>query len=48
MSVCICASQVPVRVDGFKVEQCGPKVEGERVKRENSENMLAEDRDGLL
>ncbi|XP_026202881.1 SWI/SNF complex subunit SMARCC1b [Anabas testudineus] len=38
--------QVPVRVDGFKVEQCGPKVEGERVKRENSENMLAEDRDG--
>lgn len=43
----MCVSQVPVRADGFKVEQCGAKVEGERVKRDNSENILAEERDGM-
>lgn len=36
-----------MRVDGFKVEQCGTKVEGELVKGENSENILAEERDGM-
>lgn len=38
--------QVPLRADGLKVEPSGAKVEGEGVKRENAENILAEDRDG--
>lgn len=38
--------QVPGRADGLKVEPSGAKVEGDRVKRENAENILAEDRDG--
>ncbi|XP_026155500.1 SWI/SNF complex subunit SMARCC1b isoform X2 [Mastacembelus armatus] len=38
--------QVLVRADGLKVEPSGAKVEGERVKRENTENILAEERDG--
>lgn len=36
--------QVPVRTDELQVEPSGPKVEG--VKRENAENILAEERDG--
>ncbi|KAM8767485.1 SWI/SNF complex subunit SMARCC1b [Acanthopagrus schlegelii] len=36
--------QVPLRVDGLKVEPSGAKAEG--VKRENAENVLAEERDG--
>lgn len=39
--------QVPLRADMLKVEPSGAKVEGERVKRENAENMLAEERDGM-
>ncbi|XP_036949883.1 SWI/SNF complex subunit SMARCC1b [Acanthopagrus latus] len=35
--------QVPLRVDGLKVEPSGAKAEG--VKRENAENVLAEERD---
>ncbi|XP_023133854.2 SWI/SNF complex subunit SMARCC1b isoform X1 [Amphiprion ocellaris] len=38
--------QVSVRADGLKVEPSGPNVEGERVKREHAENILADDRDG--
>ncbi|KAM7373084.1 hypothetical protein PAMP_007964 [Pampus punctatissimus] len=38
--------QVPVTVDGLNVEPSGAKVEAERVKRENTENILAEGRDG--
>ncbi|XP_070840212.1 SWI/SNF complex subunit SMARCC1b [Chaetodon trifascialis] len=38
--------QVPLRADGLKVEPSGTKVEGEGVKRENAENILAEERDG--
>ncbi|XP_045897699.1 SWI/SNF complex subunit SMARCC1-like [Micropterus dolomieu] len=38
--------QVPVRMDGLKVEPTGATLEGERVKRENAEMMLAEERDG--
>ncbi|XP_067359219.1 SWI/SNF complex subunit SMARCC1b isoform X3 [Channa argus] len=38
--------QVLVRSDGVKVEQSGAKLEGERIKRENAENILAEERDG--
>lgn len=37
--------QVPLRVDGLKVEPSGAKAEG--VKRENAENILAEERDGV-
>lgn len=36
--------QIPVRADGLKVEPTGAKVEG--IKRENAENILAEERDG--
>ncbi|XP_071776234.1 SWI/SNF complex subunit SMARCC1b [Centroberyx gerrardi] len=38
--------QVPARADGLKGESSGGKAEGERVKRENPENALAEERDG--
>ncbi|KAF7658933.1 hypothetical protein LDENG_00005880 [Lucifuga dentata] len=38
--------QVPVRADGLKVEPSGGKAKGERVKKENAENALAEERDG--
>lgn len=38
------AFQVTVRTDGLQVEPSLPKVEG--VKRENAENILAEERDG--
>uniref|UniRef100_A0A672HK06 SWI/SNF related, matrix associated, actin dependent regulator of chromatin, subfamily c, member 1b n=1 Tax=Salarias fasciatus TaxID=181472 RepID=A0A672HK06_SALFA len=34
------------RADGLQLEPSGPKVEGERVKREHIENMLPEERDG--
>ncbi|XP_039977046.1 SWI/SNF complex subunit SMARCC1b [Xiphias gladius] len=37
--------QVPGRADGLKVEPSGAKVEGDQVKRENAENILAEERD---
>lgn len=39
--------QVPLRADGLKVEPSGAKAEGELVKRENAENALAEERDGM-
>ncbi|XP_029298553.1 SWI/SNF complex subunit SMARCC1b isoform X2 [Cottoperca gobio] len=39
-------SQVPLSVDGLKVEPSVDKVKGELVKRENAENILAEERDG--
>uniref|UniRef100_A0A672HKU1 SWI/SNF related, matrix associated, actin dependent regulator of chromatin, subfamily c, member 1b n=1 Tax=Salarias fasciatus TaxID=181472 RepID=A0A672HKU1_SALFA len=42
------SSQVPARADGLQLEPSGPKVEGERVKREHIENMLPEERDGAL
>ncbi|KAA8585949.1 hypothetical protein FQN60_007518 [Etheostoma spectabile] len=38
--------QVPLREDVLKVESSGAKVEGELVKRENAENILADERDG--
>ncbi|XP_017275005.1 SWI/SNF complex subunit SMARCC1b [Kryptolebias marmoratus] len=38
--------QVPVRVDGVKLEPDVAKIEGDRVKREQAENMLEEERDG--
>ncbi|XP_034747210.1 SWI/SNF complex subunit SMARCC1b [Etheostoma cragini] len=38
--------QVPLRADVLKVESIGAKVEGELVKRENAENILADERDG--
>ncbi|XP_059205520.1 SWI/SNF complex subunit SMARCC1b [Centropristis striata] len=38
--------QVPLRADRLKVEPSGAKVEGELVKSENPENLLAEERDG--
>ncbi len=38
--------QVTLRTDGLKVEPSGAKVEGERIKREKAENILAEERDG--
>ncbi|XP_029920016.1 SWI/SNF complex subunit SMARCC1b isoform X2 [Myripristis murdjan] len=38
--------QVPAGTDGLKGESSGVKAEGERVKRENPENTLTEDRDG--
>lgn len=45
--VCLDLFEVPVRADGLKVEPSGAKVEAERVKRENAENILAEERDGM-
>ncbi|XP_054462680.1 SWI/SNF complex subunit SMARCC1b [Anoplopoma fimbria] len=38
--------QVPLRVDGLTVEPIRAKVEGELVKRENTENIVTEERDG--
>ncbi|XP_078124670.1 SWI/SNF complex subunit SMARCC1b [Sander vitreus] len=38
--------QVPLRADVLTVESSGAKVEGELVKRENAENVLADERDG--
>lgn len=40
--------QVPVRVDGVKIELGVSKMEEDRVKRENAENMLEEERDGTF
>jgi len=50
LSVCSCVHldmlQVPLRVDGVKVEPDISKGEGDRVKREHVENILAEETDG--
>lgn len=45
--MCVCVFQVAGRGDGLKVEPSGAKVEGDRVKRENVENILGEERDGI-
>lgn len=45
--MCVDLIQVPLRADGLKVEPSGAKVEGERVKRENAENILSEEADGM-
>lgn len=47
LSVCVDLCQVHLRTDGLKVEPSGAKLEGQRVKRENAENILAEERDGI-
>lgn len=39
-------TQIPARTDGLNMELSAGQIEGEQVKRENAENMLAEDRDG--
>lgn len=39
--VCVESTQAHLRLDGVQVE-------GQRVKRENAENMLAEDREGTF
>lgn len=44
LNLSVFAFQVTVRTDGLQVEPSLPKVEG--VKRENAENILAEERDG--
>lgn len=41
------SNQVSLRVDGLNMETSSSQIEAERVKRENAENMLAEDRDGV-
>lgn len=38
--------KAPARADGLKVEASGAKMEAILVKRENAENILAEERDG--
>lgn len=49
--VCVCVNvniwmfQVPLRADGLKMEPTGAKVEG--VKRENADNILTEESDGM-
>ncbi|XP_068603020.1 SWI/SNF complex subunit SMARCC1b [Brachionichthys hirsutus] len=43
---CVDLFQAHLRMDGLQVELGGVKVEGERVKRENAENALAEEGDG--
>lgn len=40
-------AQVHLRADGLEVVPSGAKVEEQRVKRENAENALAEEGDGL-
>lgn len=40
--------KAPVRADGLKVETSGAKLEAVLVKRENAENILAEERDGTF
>lgn len=40
--------KIPARTDGLNMELSAGQIEGEQVKRENAENMLAEDRDGTL
>ncbi|CAK6949563.1 SWI/SNF complex subunit SMARCC1b [Scomber scombrus] len=39
------SNQAPARADGLKVEASGAKMEAVLVKRENAENILAEERD---
>lgn len=40
--------QVPVRLDGVKMEPGVPKVDGDHVKREHSESILTEEGDGMF
>lgn len=45
--MCVDLFQATLIADGLKVEPSGAKVEGEHVKRENAENILGEERDGM-
>ncbi|KAM6900017.1 SWI/SNF complex subunit SMARCC1b [Xenentodon cancila] len=52
LSLCSCVHldtfQVPLRVDGVKMEPDVSKLEGDRVKRGLTENMLGDERDGRV
>lgn len=45
--MCLDLFQVPVRADGLNVETIGSTLDGESVKGENMENILAEESDGM-
>lgn len=47
MCVSLDLFQVPLRADGLTVEPSLTNVEGVLVKRENAENILSEERDGM-
>lgn len=49
MCLCVCVEpfQAHLRADGLKVEPSGAKMEGQLVKRESADNILAEEGDGM-
>lgn len=47
LCVCVEPFQAHLRADGLKVEPSGAKMEGQLVKRESADNILAEEGDGM-